>query len=247
LQQLVQQQESMSSCSPSIWAAVLLREESLLSVPTEDPRIAGYAIVGWEHCHDATEQRERELIIQSLQPRECPSTTPAASQDRKTIAVLSVMSLQSIVDCLELGVIDVIGTNLPTTWSLAHRAFVLPLEYRTTVHAKRPNMTEASDSCSDDGTGSDGRSVLLDLLQYDACQGCITTREWMSVSNMSTLFKSLHPSFASSERNCWHKYYSWVIICIISWKFCRVATQARADDDMDAFVRHCKRIILDKQ
>ena len=250
LQQLVQQQESMSSCSPSIWAAVLLREESLLSVPTEDPRIAGYAIVGWEHCHDETEQRERELIIQSLQPRECPSTTPASSQDRKTIAktiaVLSVTSLQSIVDCLELGVVDVIGTNLPTTWSLAHRAFVLPLEYRTTVHAKRPNMTEATDSCSDDGTGSDGRSVLLDLSDTTHAKDasplvsgcpCITCQHY-SRAYIHHLHqaKELLAQILLMGHNLHHLL-----------EFCRVATQARADDDMDAFVRHCKRILLDKQ
>jgi tRNA-guanine family transglycosylase len=207
-QEWLQQLLLLPAAPKSIWAAITLKEPVATTlkepVPTipQDDKITGYAIVG-------VEKSSSKKLIQQL-------------DSSKTIAVLSVTSMESVLECLEQGV-DVIGTNLPAHWSLSHQALVLPVDYK-----KKPKTVESTTTVllidlTDKKYAKDGAP----LVEGCTCLACKNhSRAYIHHLHQA---KELLAQILLMGHNLHHFL-----------EFCRHATQARDEGQLDAFVQHCK-------
>lgn len=248
LQQLIQHKNGSArtrTTSP-IWAVVStsskentnthhdMEVDDELGQLLDNDMVSGYALVGYSSadCGGGSDS-----FIPRLQETE----------SSKTVAVLSVETMQDVLECLEQGV-NVIGTDLPTKWSLSHQAFVLSLNY------SKKKVKEKYDTNNRGGQSS----YLLDLtdkkyamdssplLEGCGCMAC--GQDHYSRAYIHHLYqaKELLAQILLMGHNLHHML-----------EFCWVATQAQqeeqkqqqqhGEDDgqqqpvFDTFLQRCKR------
>jgi hypothetical protein len=218
-----------SHCCKSIWPAISIPRKSNLAssssssitYPINDDdvliqyndHVTGYAIVGWDTSSWDS----------------CPPAWLAnITMSTKSVAVLSLKSMSQILDCL-LYNINVIGTNLPTLWSKQHQAFVLPFNY---LH---PNQKYDSSKATND-------FFLLEMSDFKFAKdasplldGC----NCMACQNHSKAY--IHHLYQAKELLAQILLMSHNLHRML--EFCRVATDAHKSNQMDLFVRHCKKFI----
>ena len=208
----------------------------------ENDKVSGYAIVGCSSLETFATGIHgggggSNIIIPQLK----------RAESSKTVAVLSVSTMQDVLECLEQGV-SIIGTDLPTKWALSHQAFVLPLDYSSRKKLKEnyDTNTNGGSSFLMDLTDSKYAIDSSPLLEGCGCMAC--GQDFYSRAYIHHLYqaKELLAQILLMGHNLHHML-----------EFCWVATQAqqeeqkqqqlhRQDDDQqppafDTFLQRCKR------
>ncbi|KAL7566172.1 hypothetical protein ACA910_011247 [Epithemia clementina (nom. ined.)] len=144
-------QSSSTLSKPQLWIPVTLHdkvsEDELTTEIQEgvgDGTVAGVALIGWNYL--STHRRAPMLN--------------AVTSTKYPIAVLSTRSLREVLElCVEQGV-AVIGSNLPQTWALQKRAFLVDIPGERYDNRKRTRREQ------DQAHGKDDMSAVLD---QDGC------------------------------------------------------------------------------
>jgi tRNA-guanine family transglycosylase len=187
----------------SVWAPISLTMKPV-TVPESNDSITGYAVVGIEQ-----EGAEIEEIQKLISPD-------------KTMAVLSVTSMENLLQCLEHGV-DVIGTNLPTKWSSTHKAFCVPL-----AEGKKKGKSESS-----------ATAVLLDLTDKKYAKDgapLVANCTCLTCSHYTRAY--IHHLHQANELLAQvllmgHNLHHFL-------RFVKCATEARDKGELEAFLESCK-------
>jgi hypothetical protein len=130
----------------------------------EHASLAGIALIGWPHvtmnqCYDH-QRRPPELstiLTQVQQATRAISQQRGDDDDPLLLMVLEARSLTQVLNAMDLGIVNVIGTSLPTMWARQHMAWVLDFEHyhnnkcddgnsKTERDAKRPRLNRSSEN-----------------------------------------------------------------------------------------------------
>jgi tRNA-guanine family transglycosylase len=175
-----------------------------VTVPESNASITGYAVVGIE---------QEGAEIQEIQKLNAPD---------KTVAVLSVTSMDKLLQCLEHGV-DVIGTNLPTKWSFSHKAFCVPLTEGNKKEKSASSATAILLDMTDKQYAKDGAPLVANC----TCLACSHyTRAYIHHLHQAN---ELLAQVLLMSHNLHHFL-----------RFLKCATEARDKGELEAFLESCK-------
>ena len=195
---------------------------------SDNVAVAGYAIVG------CSPQEKTGGGAKLNIPPPPPHHLRSSDSSQTVVAVLSLATMEDILGCLERGV-NVIGTDLPTKWSLSHQALVLPLDYRKKFNEEDDNASTIEECFLLDLTDTKYAMDRSPILEGCTCMACQQDYSRAYIHHLYQA-KELLAQILLMGHNLHHML-----------EFCRVATQVQQqqdnhDDDrrFDTFLQRCK-------
>lgn len=134
-------QHCLQRSNHDIWAPVVVDRDGTTNdqiqelLPLMNANVKGVALVGWQYIDDPSTRRE---VLKT--------TREGLRHDDSLLAVLATRSLAQVLDAAREGC--VVGTDLPSRWARAHKAFAVDLR----SWRKRPKLADATRTvCNKDG------------------------------------------------------------------------------------------------